>query len=114
MEDEYTIDLKPDEIKGFYEEETYTKGLSREETIERQVRIASFFYSKGIWHEFEYSVKMLVALLPRALRDTFSIPDHNTKNEGIECYYNLFVNIQTKLEEDTNLIFKKKFIKTFK
>lgn len=107
-------DIKLEPSTSYYEEETYTKGLSREETIEKQVRFAVYFYSRGEWHNFEYSVKMLVALLPRNLRDQLAIPEHNIQNNGTEEYYKLFIDIQTRLEEDTNLIFKKKFIKTYK
>ena len=106
--------MKEDSIDGYYEEETYTKGLSREDTIERQVRICAFNYSKGLFKEFEYSNRMLIALLPKQVRNNFSIlPIDTTTDEAIEKHYQQFISIQETLEDDTNMIFKKKFIKTY-
>jgi len=98
---------------GYYEEETYSKGLSREDTIERQVRIVSDNYSKGRWDEFEYSLKILIALLPSELRNRYTVPLHRTDQKSIEEHYQLFTRIQQDLEHDTNMIFKKRFIKTY-
>ena len=98
-----------------YEEEVYSKGLSREDTIERQVRICTFNYSKGLWDEFEYSVHMLIALLPSELRKKIKIlPIDSTTRQKIGEFYEQFINIQETLELDTNMIFKKKFIKTYR
>jgi hypothetical protein len=106
--------MKEDELDGYYEEETYTKGLSREDTIERQVRICAFYYSRGLWNEFEYSLKMLIALLPKELRERLSTLQIDTSSkEIIEKHFKRFVEIQETLELDTNMIFKKKFIKTY-
>jgi len=106
-------DIQEDSLGGYYEEETYSKGLNREETIERQIRIVTFYYSKGLWDNFEYSVKALFSLLPGIIRNKFTMPNHDITTEGIEKHYTLFIDMQRVLEEDTNMIFKKKFIKTY-
>ena len=106
-------DIKEDTLDGVYEEETYSKGLNREETIERQIRIITFYYSKGLWDNFEYSVKALFSLLPTTIRERFAIPEHDITTEGRDKHFKLFIEIQRSLEEDTNMIFKRKFIKTY-
>ena len=106
-------ELKEDELSGYYEEETYTKGLDRESTIEKQVQTAIFFYSRAMWAEFEYSVRALAVLLPKDVRDVFILPPIDVTDKGIQEYFKLFTLIQEKLELDTNLIFKKRFIKTY-
>lgn len=108
-------ELKRDELdEPYYEEEVYHKGLSREETIERQNRIVGDNYSNGRWASFEYSLKILIAFIPKELRETLEKLDHDVTDIGIERHYQQFVLIQKKLQDDTNMIFKKKFIKTFK
>jgi len=98
----------------FYEEEVYSKGLSREDTIERQVRICTYFYSKGLWSNFEYGLHMLIALLPKDVRTCFKPIQIDVKSfDIINQHYKQFVQIQEALEVDTNMIFKKKFIKTY-
>jgi len=104
--------MKNDEL-GIYDEETYTKGLSREETIEKQIRICIYNYSLANWDNFEYSLKALIALLPLEIRKRFPPLKHNTTAEGVENHYTQFVKIQETLETDTNMVFKKKFIKTY-
>lgn len=96
---------------SFYSEETYSKGLSREDTLERQIRIITYFYSRGLWNEFEYSLKALIPLLPKLVRDQFKPLLHDTNK--VEDHYQQFMDIQEKLEADTNMIWKKKFIKTY-
>ena len=108
-----SAEIRPDTFSGYYEEEVFSAGLSREDTIERQVRIVSDNYSKGEWDKFEYSLKMLISLLPSQLRNRYTVPQHKTDLEGIEKHYQLFIRIQEDLETDTNMIFKKKFIKTY-
>ena len=106
-------EFREDHIAGYYEEETYSKALNREDTLERQMRMVTFFYSRGLWDEFEYSIKALISLLPKIVRTAFTPLEHNTSREGVEAHYNQFTDIQEKLESDTNMIFKKRFIKTF-
>jgi len=96
-----------------YEEETYSKGLSREDTLERQIRRITDYYSREEWDYFEYGIKILITLLPADVRCQFTPLDHNTSPPGIEKHYQQFTSIQEKLESDTNMIWKKKFIKTF-
>jgi len=96
---------------SFYQEETYSHGLSREDTLEKQIRECTYFYSKGMWDEFEYSLKALIPLLPKVVRDQFPPLPHDINL--IEDHYQQFMDINTKLEEDTNMIWKKKFIKTY-
>lgn len=106
--------MKTDELASYYEEETYSKGLSREDTIENQVRICAFQYSKGQWMLFEYSLHMLIALLPKEIRDKFKlIPVNIDSNEEIIKHYQQFVDIQEELEVNTTMIFKKKSIKSY-
>lgn len=97
----------------YYDEETWSKGLSREDTLERQVRIISTYYSKGDWNEFQYSLKILIPLLPSLLRERFMPLPHATDESDIDAHYKQFLAIQKALEEDTNMIWKKKFIKTY-
>jgi len=97
----------------FYDEETYSKGLNREDTLEYQNRIIANFYSRGLWDEFEYSLKALLPLLPQGIRIQFESLQHDTSIDGIERHYQMFYDIQDKMESDTNMIWKKKFIKTF-
>lgn len=97
----------------FYSEETYSKGLSREDTLEFQIRIIIKFYSTGQWDEFEYSIKALLPLLPSVIRNQFKPLKHNVTPTGVEEHYNQFLMIQDKLERDTNMIWKRKFIKTY-
>ncbi|MBD3195205.1 MAG: hypothetical protein GF317_09130 [Candidatus Lokiarchaeota archaeon] len=97
---------------AFYSEETYSKGLSREDTLEKQIRIITYFYSRGLWDEFEYSLKALLPLLPRVVREQFQALPHDINK--VEDHYNQFMDIQKLLESDTNMIWKKKFIKTYK
>lgn len=99
---------------SFYNEETYSKGLSREDTLERQIRIITYFYSKGMKDEFEYSLKALIPLLPKVVREQFEPLEHDISYEGMEQHYNQFTKINSCLESDTNMIWKKKFIKTYK
>ena len=73
------FDIKED---SFYSEETYSKGLSREDTLERQIRIITYFYSRGLWDEFEHSLKALIPLLPKVVREQFTpLPHDKTKVE---------------------------------
>lgn len=105
--------MKEDQFP-YYEEEVYSKGLSREDTIERQVRICAYNYSNGLWNEFEYGVHMLIALLPKDVRDSFTPLEIDiTDREAIQKHFEQFMDIQEALELDTNMIFKKKFIKTY-
>jgi hypothetical protein len=106
-------EIKPDNFSGYFEEEVYSKGLSREDTIESHIRRAIYFYSKGLWDEFEYSVKILITILPSALKEQMKELDHNTSSKGVQEHYNQFKEIQRCLEDETNMIFKKKFIKTY-
>ncbi len=98
---------------GYYDEETWSKGLSREDTLERQIRLIATFYSNGAWNEFQYSLKILIPLLPSKLRDRFIPLPHATDESDIEQHFKQFLGIQTALENDTNMIWKKKFIKTY-
>ena len=106
-------EIKDDAFSGYYEEEVFSKGLSRENTIEKQVGIATYFYSKGLWDEFEYSVKAMLPLLPEQIRERITLPEHNTTLKGVEAYFNSFIKMQSELENNTNMIFKKKFVKTY-
>lgn len=112
-EDDVGTNFKTDTIEGYYQEEVFSKGLTRENTIEKQIQIALYFYSRGFWHEFEYSVKGLISILPNDLRDKIIIPNHNITSDGVEVFYKIFTSIQKMLEKDTNMIYKKKFIKTY-
>jgi len=103
--------IKEDSV--YYSEETYSKGLSREDTLEFQIRTIIKFYSMGMWNEFEYSLKALYPLLPSLIRERFKPLKHNITPKGVEEHYNQFLDIQDMLESDTNMIWKKKFIKTY-
>ena len=106
--------MKIENDDSYYDEETYSKGLSREDTIEKQVRLVAYHYSKGMWTQFEYSLHMLIALLPRDVRTRFKPIYIDAKSfDVISKHFEQFVDIQLALEEDTNMIFKRKFIKTF-
>lgn len=105
--------LQVDQLEGYYDEETWSKGLSREETLERQIRLIAFYYSKGMWNEFQYSLKILLPLLPAGVREMFEPETHATDEKGIEIHYKQFTDINVLLESDTNLIWKKKFVKTY-
>lgn len=105
-----------DEKQPFYEEETWSKGLSRENTLEKQTQIITYNYSKGQWDDFEYSVKALIPLLPKTVRERFKPLEHDIsqgKDGGIEKHYQQFTDIQSFLEENTNMMWKKKFVKTY-
>ena len=67
----------------YYEEETFSGGLSREDTIEKQVRTC------------------------------FKRIEFNVDERTVDKYYNQFIKIQETLEMNTNMVFKKKFIKTY-
>lgn len=98
----------------YYDEETYIKPLSREDTLESQIRLIIYNYSKGLWNEFEYSLKILIVLLPKGVREQFEPLEHDIATaEGIEKHYQQFLEIQEKIESDTNMIWKKRFIKTY-
>lgn len=105
--------IQEDQLGDYYEEETWSKGLSREETLERQIRLIAFYYSKGMWNEFQYSLKILLPLLPAGVRELFTPEEHATDEKDIEKHYQQFTDIQVLLESDTNLIWKKKFVKTY-
>ncbi len=107
------IEEQMEQLGGYYDEETWSKGLSREDTLEKQVRIIASFYSKGLWNEFQYSLKILIPLLPKLIRDRFTPIPHAKSEEDIEKHYQQFLDIQVALELDTNMIWKKKFIKTY-
>lgn len=96
-----------------YEEETYSKGLNREDTLEHQIRIITNNYNNGKLAEFEWSIKALLPLLPKKIRVQFTPLPHDTSEECVEQHYQMFLNIQIKLEDDTNMVWNKKFIKTF-
>lgn len=98
---------------AFYSEETYSKGLSREDTLEGHIRLIKDAYTRMLWHEFEYGVKVLLTLLPTGIRNDFSPLQHDVSTEGVERHYQQFLKIQKSLEDDTNMIWKKKFIKTY-
>lgn len=108
-----TDEIFVEQPAGYYEEETWSKGLSREDTLEKQIRFISYFYSKGLWNEFQYSLKILIPLLPKLIRDRFTPLPHAKSEEDIEQHYQQFLGIQTTLESDTNMIWRKKFIKTY-
>jgi len=97
----------------YYDEETYTKGLSREDTLEKQIRLIAYHFSKGLWDEFEYSLMILLPMLPKDVRTEFRPLKHDTSPDGIDQHYNQFQTIQEKIESDTNMIWKKRFIKTY-
>lgn len=105
--------ISDDRIGKYYSEETYSKGLSREDTIEQQVRLIASFYSNSRWDEFEYGLKILIALLPQLIREKIRILSHDTTHIGVEKHYQQFLDIQKIIETDTNMIFKKRFIKTY-
>ena len=102
------------EDSSFYEEETWTKGLSREDTLEKLFRIAAYHYSKGEWDYFEYTIKILITFLPSIIRKQFKPLVHDTSEPGLEQHYEQFLNIHTKIEDDTNMIWKKRWITTYK
>lgn len=104
-----------DQFEGaYYNEETYSKGLSREDTLESQIRAIAFFYSRMMWSEFEYAIKILLTMLPKEVRVQFKPLEIDTTPAGVEKHYQFFKNMQEKIEADTNMIWKKKFIKTYK
>lgn len=106
--------MRNDEIETpYYSEETYSKGLSREDTLEKQFRLIAFHYSKGLWDEFEYSLKIIIPFLPKEIRGQFTPLKHDTSDSGLEKHYQQFLDIQDKIESDTNMIWKKRFIKTY-
>lgn len=102
-----------DENQPYYEEETWSKGLSREHTLERQTQLIAYSYSKGLWDEFEYSLKALIPLLPGKVREAFKPLDHDVTTSGVEEHYQQFTDIQTFIEDNTNMMWKKKFVKTY-
>ena len=97
----------------FYEEETWSKGLSREQTLEKQTQLIAYNYSKGFWNEFEYSLKALIPLLPKQVRDEFPPLEHDITTEGVARHYKQFTDLQSYIEENTNMMYKKKFVKTY-
>lgn len=97
----------------YYDEEVYRKTLTREETLEKQIGFITLCYSKGSWREFEYGIKGLIVLLPRLVREQFTPLRYDPSPSGIEQHYQQFLEINEKLESDTNMIWKKKFIKTY-
>jgi len=108
--------IKQDQFDGdgsYYDEETYSKGLSREDTLEAQIRFIVRAYSKGMWGDFERGVKVLHLLLPNEVRKKFSTMDEDLSPEGVQEHYKLFEKIQNTIETETNMIWKRKFIKTF-
>ncbi|RLF56053.1 MAG: hypothetical protein DRN27_09950 [Thermoplasmata archaeon] len=96
-----------------YNEETFRKGLNREDTLEGQIRNIVFFYSRMKWHEFEYSLKALFPLLPSPVREHFEILKHDVSVTGVEKHFKQFMEVQSFLESDTNMVWKKRFIKTY-
>jgi len=106
-----TDDIFIDEA-GFLEEQ-WSKGLSREDTLERQIRTIVYYYSKGLWDEFEYGIKALYPLLPGKVREQFLPLEHDTSSIGIQKHYDYFLTIQKKIEDDTNMIWRKRFVKTY-
>lgn len=96
-----------------YDEETYSKGLSREDTLEGQIRTCIAFYSRQEWHNFEFSLKALLLLLPYEIRKQFTPLQHDVSIYGVEKHYIQFLKIQNKLEKDTNMVWKKRFVKTY-
>jgi len=110
-----TDELDLNELEdGAYFEETYRKKLSREETLEGQIRQISYFYSRGMFKEFEYALRMLIALLPTDVKKEFPYLKLDYSNEGVEKHFQQFIDIQDYLENNTNMIWNKKFVKTFK
>ena len=94
-------------------EETWTKGLTREQTLEKQIQQIAYNYGMGLWDNFEYSLRALHPLLPKKVRDQFKPLEHDISIEGVEEHYQQFTEIQAFIEDNTNLIWKKKFIKTY-
>jgi len=106
--------MKRDDLNNpSYEEETYSKGLSREDTLEAQIRFVVRAYSEGKWGDFERGVKALHVLLPSEVRQKFDTLDENLSPEGVEKHYKFFEKIQDTIETETNMIWKRKFIKTY-
>lgn len=107
--------MQPDQLGpgGYYEEETYSKGLNREDTIEGQIRTILFFYTRQQWPEFIHGVQIFYAVLPKAIRESIEPVDFSVTSDGVKTCYKKFIEIQNVLETDTNMIFKKKFIKTY-
>ena len=101
------------EQQPYYEEETWTKGLTREQTLEKQIQQIAYNYSMALWDNFEYSLKALHPLLPKQVRAKFKPLKHDISPEGREDHFKQFIEIQAFIEEETNLIWKKKFIKTY-
>ena len=97
----------------YYEDEVFTKTLTREDTLEKQIQFITYSYSKGFWRDFEYGIKALILLLPKQVRAQFNPLKYDPSEIGIEQHYQQFSDIQTKIEDDTNMIWKKKFIKTY-
>lgn len=108
-----SIEPKTGGSDSSYEEEVYRKPLSREETLERQTGLITFYYSKGDWDSFEYAIKAMFPLLPKDIRDQLPSLDHNITRKGVEDHYQQFITIQELLESDTTMLWNKRFIKTF-
>lgn len=106
-------DYMSEEDNPYYDEEVYHKPLTRENTLENQIWNITKAYTKGDWREFEYGVNALIPLLPKLVRDQFTPNEYDFSTIGIEKFYQLFTRIQVVLESDTNMIWKKKFIKTY-
>jgi len=98
---------------SYYGEEVYIKPLSREDTLEKQIGFIAHSYSRGIWNDFEHGLKALFTLLPKGVREQFTPLEFDPSDEGIEKHYQQFLEIQDKIESDTNMIWKKRFIKTY-
>jgi hypothetical protein len=110
---EYDEDSYEQKVSPYYEDEVYTKPLSREDTLEKQIWFIAYSYSNGRWREFEYGLKALYPLLPFKVRTQFSILKFDPSPEGVEKHYQMFLEIQEKIEKDTNMIWKKRFVKTY-
>lgn len=96
----------------------YQKSIDYEQILFNQMnRIAQFRSNKDVDH-YEFSIDTLIFMLPRELRERVMMYKkdegivYNTTKEGIVRYDDLWRFVNNVLEE-SNLIFRTSYIKTY-
>jgi len=96
----------------------YQKSIDYEQILFNQMnRIAQFRSNKDVDH-YEFSIDTLIFMLPHELREKVleykhnNNIDYNTTKEGVIRYDDLWRFVNSVLEE-SNLIFRTSYIKTY-
>lgn len=102
----------------YTKQERYTKGLNYETVLLEQFNRIAYFRSNKDLDNYQYSIDVLIFLLPNDLRSTALNykKTHNIKHDittaGLAIWDELLI-VVNELLENSNMIFKTRYTKTY-